>query len=78
VEEIEDAFDKPIGEIDLNRSKAMRLLIEFALRRRSPGVNRDVIRRQLQDEDFETVIERIKEPEVVPPTKGKAVAAKAG
>lgn len=44
IEELEDAFDKPIGEIDLNRSKATMYLIAFGARRSGDDVSIDDMR----------------------------------
>jgi hypothetical protein len=37
LEEIEDAFDKPLDEINFGRTKAVLLLVKFAKLRENPG-----------------------------------------
>lgn len=78
VEEIEDAFNLPIEEINLGRMKAMRLLVEFVLRRRNPGVNPMLLRQQVQVQDLDEFQARLAQPEdepaekPAPPTRAKA------
>lgn len=62
IEELEDAFDKPIGEVDLNRSKATMYLIAFGARRSGDAVSLDELR-DMDPDAFMSAIDFPDEPE---------------
>jgi hypothetical protein len=77
IEEIEDAFDKTIEEIDLNRTKAILLLIKFAKMRENPRQDPDRLMSGLRAQGIE-LFESIGGADDPPTKKPRAKAAASG
>jgi hypothetical protein len=75
IEEIEDAFNTTIDQVDLNRTKAALLLVKFALMRETPDADPRRVMADLRSRGISVLVVP-DEPEERP-TPAKAKAAKA-
>jgi hypothetical protein len=76
IEELEEAFDKPVSEINFERIKAIRMITGFALRRRQRNRHHADIDAEMAAMSM-TEFERRSKP-ADPPTKPKGKATAAG
>lgn len=82
IEELEEEFDKPLSEINFERSKAIRLIVMFGLRRHQRNRPTVDIMAEINALSASEWTRRLTPPEPAGddkprPTKAKAAAAKA-